>query len=383
MIDNQLLEELKGKVSGESTPLLQAFIEPRDRQIRSETVPDENGNQIPRPPIHKVIDVQYYRGEKYALIQKTNTYRMDSKIQYDKEYFLSGINDEGWYFVHAINKEDSENYWSKGFQYMMERVNKEHLGYERIQGDILFKCVGTDANYELVGSGDRIMIDGIEEETKNDGIQDSLTLGPPPSKFLLNDAGMPIKQLKPSDIEMIYRAGGVLIPAASLYGGYGYKLRSKTEIIDEKTFPATPKPEPSKIDNTIDTVPDFPHPPLPRLDPQSYQTDKEGNVAIHNGKKHGGVKLEFIRVDKPSLYEKRHWLIFTDYGIRIFENHGLFTDGIVYSIHEKLAIIRGTKMHLKHPEHGDVEKDLDPNKVYVLEAQSTKTAVSGTFVGYD
>jgi len=116
MTDSLIYNELHGKIQGESTQQVQDFLYPSNL----------NNKDIPRP-LHIILK----SNNEYALIRKNSSFITA------KQYYLSGINDEGTYFVHELPTiKDIENI---ELEHIVNDVNLGDYEFERIQGDILVK----------------------------------------------------------------------------------------------------------------------------------------------------------------------------------------------------------------------------------------------------
>lgn len=121
MIDQEIYNLLDGKISGEGTEQIQLFMYPRHEDFKD------------KPEVlHSVIK----SNEKYAIIKKAKT--LWSQVQ----YYLTGINDEGWYFLHDLPNDVQPE--KNSIDDILKRINFVNDGFERIQGDILLRFIDMD-----------------------------------------------------------------------------------------------------------------------------------------------------------------------------------------------------------------------------------------------
>lgn len=120
-VNDQIYQELKDKVSGESSQQMAEFYYPN-------TEVEKRRWQAPEI-MHEVINAD----EHYAVIQK------NWSVMEEKRYYLTGISDEGFYFVHEIP--DTLVQRQLTMQQLVDAVNMKDQGYERIQGDVITKIV--------------------------------------------------------------------------------------------------------------------------------------------------------------------------------------------------------------------------------------------------
>ena len=116
MKDSEIYSELMGKIQGESLEQVQAFYYPKDNPT------------ITKPePLHQVIK----SNGKYAIIKK------NWDVMGFTKYYISGINDEGTYFVHELPKYADVEKLS--LEEILADINLQESEFERIQGDLLIK----------------------------------------------------------------------------------------------------------------------------------------------------------------------------------------------------------------------------------------------------
>lgn len=165
MKDGVLLKALQGKISGETRQEIQQFM---CRSTENETtheillVEDKYAIILKRelknivipmmPPQRKEIHNTSTRVFSPVLpkICKETTYTIE-KTEPMNEYYLAGINDEGYYFIHPLEGFEAHFIAQNRFPTMKEVlawVNREDEGYfGRIQGDMVYKYVHINENY--------------------------------------------------------------------------------------------------------------------------------------------------------------------------------------------------------------------------------------------
>lgn len=116
MKDSEIYDLIKGKVSGEGSDQIQQFYYPKNIDSKDKPV-----------GLHNVL----MANQEYAVIQKKQSIFEEEKL------YLSGISDEDTYFVHEIPQKLKEEQLDE----IIKTVNREDIGYERIQGDVLIKFV--------------------------------------------------------------------------------------------------------------------------------------------------------------------------------------------------------------------------------------------------
>lgn len=121
MIDEVIYDNLNGKIQGESTQQVQQFFFPRQL----------NNKDLPKP-LHVVTK----SNDEFAVIKK------NSSFVSAQQYYLSGINDEGTYFVHELPS--YENIDQMTLDQILKDVNLKEYEFERIQGDLLVKFFSFD-----------------------------------------------------------------------------------------------------------------------------------------------------------------------------------------------------------------------------------------------
>lgn len=112
MTEQEILGELKGKVSGETRQEAQLLLKPQ------------------------IANAKAY----FEVLEANSTYGIIRKYTQTKEstseYYLTGINDEGKYFMRQLGEEAI----SRPLDQLMDWVNKTDEGFSmRLQGDVLLK----------------------------------------------------------------------------------------------------------------------------------------------------------------------------------------------------------------------------------------------------
>lgn len=118
MRDNEIYDEVKGKISGENTAQVMDFLKPSNADV------GEKPN-----PLHEIIKI----GNGYALIMKYKNLFDDGGL------YLTGINDEKRYFIHKLENEMKERAMKEELGDIVAFLNKTDDGFIRIQGDLLLK----------------------------------------------------------------------------------------------------------------------------------------------------------------------------------------------------------------------------------------------------
>lgn len=132
MKGEELLSVLRGHTSGESRQELVAFFE--TSKVEENPLPS-----------HEV----FLADETYALILKRHVRKNGwGHLVVWNEYFLSGVNDEGRYFVHTTNGAPEPS----SLEDIVAWVNRADMGFSRrVQGDILISY-WHEANIRASGS---------------------------------------------------------------------------------------------------------------------------------------------------------------------------------------------------------------------------------------
>ena len=148
MTSADIINEMCGRTSGETRQEIQQI-------FKDDTIPNsQTQNMIERArkylgeamrtvPHLQVLDIGEVDGHVYALVRKgilTNAWPSES-VHYSSRYFIVGINDEGFYFIHPL-----ESYKGiveyKTVKEMVDWMNRKHDGFVgRLQGDVLFKLI--------------------------------------------------------------------------------------------------------------------------------------------------------------------------------------------------------------------------------------------------
>lgn len=123
MRDEEVYDEIRGKVSGENSTQIQDFLKP------SRAGKSEKPN-----PLHEVIKT----GNGYSLIRKYPNLFDTGGL------YVSGINDEHAYFIHKLEDTMHEKAISGDFGEFMNVMNKTDHGFIRVQGDLLMSLESRD-----------------------------------------------------------------------------------------------------------------------------------------------------------------------------------------------------------------------------------------------
>lgn len=126
MVDEYIYQRIMGKVSGEGSRQVQEFYYPKDLTLKNKP-----------NPLHEII----MANQEYAVIRKYPS------IFGRGGDFLTGINDEGLYFLH-----DLEIKYGEELEDILKRVNMLESGFQRIQGDILMKTMDINPIIQSVRS---------------------------------------------------------------------------------------------------------------------------------------------------------------------------------------------------------------------------------------
>lgn len=134
----EILAELRGRVSGET-------------QLEALSVFTENKDPEYAPPTHEIV---LKDDTNHAMLLKREVSRdWFGKLTVTNRYFLTGINDEGMYFVHEINLTGPQALRPAGrgspekpnLESILAWINRGDQGFShRIQGDILMQYISTE-----------------------------------------------------------------------------------------------------------------------------------------------------------------------------------------------------------------------------------------------
>lgn len=150
MTNKQIYNELHRKTSGETEQevkfLLSTDHSPTSIHAIDRATKIFGKGQIIGPAL-EVVDAN----ERYALIKKTHMRgagTQSSPIQNDEIYYLTGINDEGYYFVHAVDLRQivQDLKRSSTLSELVDYTNRKDEGYERLQGDVLYRFIDIKLN---------------------------------------------------------------------------------------------------------------------------------------------------------------------------------------------------------------------------------------------
>lgn len=125
MTEDEILGELNGRVHGETSQEFANFVNKKFNHIDHEY------------QFHEVV----LANNEYALLVKWNHSRgLSGKLEFQPEYFLAGISDEGYYFVKEIpNFLYLFETFPPSLEEILDKINKKEDSYQRIQGDVLFR----------------------------------------------------------------------------------------------------------------------------------------------------------------------------------------------------------------------------------------------------
>ena len=147
MTNKQVYRELHRKTSGETAQEVQFLLSPDQERSTNRMLNQAESifNRVMKVPTLEVVEAN----DKYAIVKKTKLYNNSGHISKDEIHYLTGINDEGYYFVHAIKDPepplDRARTWPKGYRTkldgLVKYVNREDEGYKRLQGDVLYKFI--------------------------------------------------------------------------------------------------------------------------------------------------------------------------------------------------------------------------------------------------
>lgn len=128
METNEILNELNGCVSGETTQEFGRFVEKPIYALDNDEL-----------PLHSVL----MNDDRYALIGKS-VYRKfaNGKKAWENRYYLCGVNDEQKYFIKEIENFDTVfPIYPSSIDEIVNKINKTEDNYSRVQGDVLAKTI--------------------------------------------------------------------------------------------------------------------------------------------------------------------------------------------------------------------------------------------------
>jgi hypothetical protein len=98
--------------------------------------------------VHKITVKVDFPHSNYFQFNENSDLELEVNVEIFHQYFLSGRNDEGGYFITAIVFPDPDMLLdlirTQDFQPFLTWFNREDQGYQRIQGDILYKIIPED-----------------------------------------------------------------------------------------------------------------------------------------------------------------------------------------------------------------------------------------------
>ncbi len=349
MSGKEILNELNGKVSGETRALYQTFATPAKNHAIS--LGDE---------LHKIIATGEANGQTFAIIEKIHTYaKIDEDIhtvgetlisenkrkaiRTDRSYFLSGINDEGTYFVHPLENDSILTYWKTGsMQKVLDGVNRIVDGYSRIQGDVLTKEYN---DWELI-IGD-VDSNGIEDVTLDEHNEH------------MNLVSRDMDELKSAEILGDRERGFTWDRPARPWGQSSRKMFVEAE---NKVFDLDTGKEIKVQDEDIQNTKRF-----TAVDMTREEYEKEYVKHINNTPLSTLGSKNILKNPLP-----------------IFGNHFLYTDAKkIYAGANGVLLMHPTIIALEHNEHKSVKFHPTEGKNVFLTTQRGVTAIEGKFVGYD
>lgn len=175
MKDNVLLVELRGKTSGETQQEIQQFMtKSEDLSPTHEVllVEDQYAIILKRELKHRIIqptqtpqptqtiDTSYEQilkphapiQTKEIIVEETKEQEPTHEEKLTNRYFLAGINDEGYYFIHRLDGFEEQFLVTNRFPTMKQVlawVNREDQGYfGRIQGDMVYKYMHVNERHQ-------------------------------------------------------------------------------------------------------------------------------------------------------------------------------------------------------------------------------------------
>ena len=102
--------------------------------------------------VHKITVRVDFPNANYFQLGEDSDLGLDVHIEIFHQYFLSGRNDEGGYFITAVVFPDPDMLFSlirtQDFKPFLTWFNREDQGYKRIQGDILYKIISAETDID-------------------------------------------------------------------------------------------------------------------------------------------------------------------------------------------------------------------------------------------
>ena len=151
MTDDELINEIKGRVSGETSAQMVDFYHTADLVAAGFV-------SLPKFKVELVGEsmVMEAKMNQYAVILKNILTQENGKPKLEQHYFIIGINDEGQYFIHSLRGFAQEQLTQvrKNFDKLMLWVNREDQGFtERLQGDLMVQYVDKTKLWEETSEG--------------------------------------------------------------------------------------------------------------------------------------------------------------------------------------------------------------------------------------
>jgi len=147
----EIYNELHYRISGETRGEVIEFFRD-DTDIRTRNTMDEMNRIFGKDSIiHSPLEVINDNG-KFAIILKSTLSTVRKSIcRTDEKKYISGINDEGEYFVHGLYGYHGDD----SIDNILDWINRKDEGFtERLQGDILLKFIP----YSDIDNNDRYLI---------------------------------------------------------------------------------------------------------------------------------------------------------------------------------------------------------------------------------
>lgn len=361
MSGKDILNELDGKVSGETRELYQTFHDPAKSHIEELS-----------KDLHKVIGTGEANGQTFAIIEKINTNvsitgEVEGKNIYltnkrkifktDRSYFLTGINDEGTYFVHPLDNDSVKTWWRTGdMQQVLDGVNRTHDGFVRIQGDVLVKEY---AEWELIiGDQDSNGVEDITLDEHNEHM--NLVDRDVEGQLKLQEAR---REMRLEQARLGYDLPSMWDPPA-----FGVASSSRITYVNgvKKAFDLDTG---DAIDVTEEEMKSLDRFSALDMTMEEYTQEYVKHEASVNSSAMGGVKLSKHELTNP---------------LPLFGNHFLYTDAKkIYAGEQGVLLREATVVVLEHNEHKTVKFSTNPKTNTFLTTQRGVTAIEGKFVGYD
>jgi len=152
MKDEQVINTLRGYVSGETAQEIQSFFQ-TTKMDKSATELYKTYAEIAHPEFRDFNIVAADVDRRYALIEKTSHMIGRTTMSQTKFYFLTGINDDDKYFVHPlfdVPQELLDHAYTGNIRPLTDWVDRIDEGFDRrIQGDILIQYRDSEPTISL------------------------------------------------------------------------------------------------------------------------------------------------------------------------------------------------------------------------------------------